>query len=172
MSDQRDPDATIRRCQRVLLMVHELHKRGYQLLRIVPGLNASGTSWRCGVTPRSNTLKSHGAMSATYDRMAKYTSASENQYFEWTDATTDTARQLADKFVDRFPEIVSDAQGRDWEYCGWYVQMLGFADRKAFPIAYCDFMDDGLRHQKILQTFPETTRELPFPPPGDAEERR
>ena len=171
MPDKRDPDHTIRRCQRVLLMVHELHKRGYQLLRIVPGMNASGTSWRCGVTPRSNTLKSHGAMPAAYDRMAKYTSASENKYFEWTDAATDTARQLANKFVDRFPGIVGEAKGQDWGYCGWYVQMLGFADRRAFPVAYCDYMDEDLRRQKILQTTPEATRELPYPPPGDVDGR-
>ncbi len=31
-SGKRHPDPTIRRCQRVLLMVHELHKLGYQRL--------------------------------------------------------------------------------------------------------------------------------------------
>ena len=38
----RHPDPIVRRCQRVLAMVHELHKRGYQRLRIMPGMSPSG----------------------------------------------------------------------------------------------------------------------------------
>jgi hypothetical protein len=43
-----------------------------------------------------------------------YSSASENEYFGWTDATSDDARKLAVKFVDRFPEITGYGSGRDW----------------------------------------------------------
>jgi hypothetical protein len=34
----------------VVEMVHELHKAGYQLLRISPGLSPSGIHWRCPIT--------------------------------------------------------------------------------------------------------------------------
>lgn len=168
MPDERHPDPVIRRCQRVLLMVHELHKRGFQLLRIVPGLNASGTAWRCGVTPRSNTLKVNGALAVDGSRMANYSSASKNAYFGWPDARTDTARQLADKFIERFPAIVEESRGVDWEYCGWYVQMMGLADRGAFPVCYSDGMNTDLKRQRIIETSPVETSELPFPPAGDA----
>lgn len=46
----RSSDPHLRRAQRVLAMVHELHKRGYQRLRIVPGMNSSGSAWRCFIT--------------------------------------------------------------------------------------------------------------------------
>lgn len=169
MPDDRDPDPVIRRCQRVLLMVHELHKRGYQLLRIVPGLNASGSAWRCGITSRNNILRKHGALACDWSKMANYSSAEGNQYFGWEDCQSDTARQLADKFVARFPELIASSEGLDWNYCGWYVQMLGFADRRALPIAYADDLDESLLSRGILSTGPEFTNSLPLPPPGEVD---
>ena len=164
MTDERDPDPTMRLAQRVLLMVHELHKQGYQLLRIAPGMSPSGTP----VTPRHNTLRSNGAMAANFQSTIKYSSADSNKYFGWTDAATDTARQLAEKFKERFPEELECCEGQDWEYCGWFVQVLGMADRLAFPAAYYDFEDGGDR--RFMHTVPTLTNELPFPPPGEAEQ--
>ena len=43
-------DLTARRGTRVIAMVHELHKAGYQRIRIVPGISGSGMHWRCSVT--------------------------------------------------------------------------------------------------------------------------
>lgn len=164
MPDERAPDPTIRRAQRVLLMVHELHKQGYQLLRIAPGMSASGNNWRCGVTPRSNTLQSNGALANDFDRVIGYSNAQSNHYFGWEDAETDTARQLAQKFINRFPEVIRESQGEDWEYCGWFVQMLGLADQQAFPVAYADW-PTGER-EGFLETSPRQAN-LPLPPPGD-----
>jgi hypothetical protein len=82
-----------RRALRVLQMVHELHKAGYQLLRICPGTNGSGTAWRCGVTPVTNIYRNNGAMWVEWelrDLTATYTTASGNEYFGWKDAARDT----------------------------------------------------------------------------------
>lgn len=38
------PDSTIRRAIRVLAMVDELHKRGYQKLRVMPFMSPSGNA--------------------------------------------------------------------------------------------------------------------------------
>jgi hypothetical protein len=40
--------------RKALLMVGELHVRGYQRLRIAPGMSASGCYWRCSVTPAAH----------------------------------------------------------------------------------------------------------------------
>ena len=150
-------------------MVHELHKRGYQLLRIAPGMSASGCHWRCAITPRSNIFKTHGAMLKDVDRCAAhYTSGQDNQYFGWSDATTDTVQQLADRFMERYPEIVDAAIGDDWSYAGWYVRMLGYAERGLFPIAYADWFD-GSRDTRYLPLL-NGESDLPMPPPGDAED--
>jgi hypothetical protein len=152
-----------RRALRVLMMVHELHKAGYQLLRIAPGMSASGCHWRCSVTPASNIQPTHGAKTIAYGvDTAQYTSGEANEYFGWKDAKTDTARKLAVKFLERFPVIARKSFGLDWEYVGWYVQMLGLAEQGAFPIAYADWPQD--EDQRYLPTTGETQVRLPMPP--------
>ena len=32
---------------------------------------------------------------------------------------------MADKFVTAFPSLAERARGRDWEYAGWLVELLG-----------------------------------------------
>src|SRR4051812_34848560 len=135
MDDWR-ADSTLRRAHRVLRMVGELHKLGYQRLRISPGMSPSGMHWRCVVTARGNTLTSNGTrMFRDEDRCcARYTSASGNEYFGWTDARDATARQLADVFIERFPELAAAGRGDDWPYAGWYVKVLGHADNGHLPV--------------------------------------
>ncbi len=161
---ERHAQPEIRRAQRILWMVHELHKAGFQRLRIVPGLAPSGCYWRCTITPASNILKTHGARRLENIDMARYSTGMQNKYFDWEDALNDTARQLAVKFIERFPEIVEKSFGRDWEYAGWYVEMLGFAERGHLPVAYADWYGDAPDYLAK-----DGDRELPFPPPGEAE---
>ena len=110
MSDNRHPEPSVRRAQRVLLMVHELHKLGYQRLRISPALAPNGCDWRCSVTHAGNILKSHGAMLKDFNvDCASYSTGQGDNYFDWRDALKDTARQLAAKFNarcwERFPHV-------------------------------------------------------------------
>lgn len=157
-----------RRALRVLRLVHELHKRGYQLLRIAPGMSSSGCHWRCAITPRSNILRTNGAMLKDFNRCAAhYTSGQDNEYFGWSDAKADTVQQLADRFSERCPEIIEASRGDDWSYAGWYVRMLGYAERGLFPIAYADWDDDSQNDGFLPLLGAES--DLPMPPPGDAE---
>jgi hypothetical protein len=113
-------------------------------------------------------LKIHGAMISDWDRSAAhYTSGQDNEYFGWHDAKHDNVQQLAQKFTERFPEIVAASKGDDWNYAGWYVRMLGYAENGNFPIAYADWAGKGpdLRFLPLLGT----ESDLPMPPPGDSE---
>lgn len=163
-------EAHQRRALRVLRLVHELHKQGFQLLRIAPGMSASGCYWRCAITSKSNILRSHGAMLNDDERLvAHYTSGQENEYFGWADSPHDDVQQLAAKFAERFSDIVDASRGDDWEYAGWYVRMLGYAERELFPASYADW------HEKPDPRFLPLwggESDLPMPPPGDAEDRR
>jgi hypothetical protein len=172
MQIERDKRPEIRRAHRVLLMVHELHKLGFQRLRIVPGMAPSGSYWRCGITHIGNILASHGANCSVYGLdMANYTSGQSNAYFGWKDARQDTARQLAAKFLDRFPEIARKGKGRDWPYAGWYVEMLGLAERGVFPVADADWYEDD-PDPLWLPTTEGFECGLPMPPGGEATTRR
>ena len=74
-------------CRRVLLMVGELHRMGYERLRIVPGMAPSGMYWRCGVTHVGNVSADDGAMAVDFgDELAKYSTGSWDHFFGWEDA--------------------------------------------------------------------------------------
>jgi hypothetical protein len=167
MPGRRDLSPEIRRTQRILLMVHELHKLGYQRLRIVPGMSPSGVHWRCSITHAGNVLQTHGAMAKQSDReMARYSSANGNAYFGWGDARQDTAQQLASKFLTRCSDIAEKGRGIDWPYVGWYVQMLGMAEKGIFPVAYADWY--GTADVRWLPTTAGLESGLPMPPGGEA----
>jgi len=130
-----------RRAQRLLMMVHELHKVGYQKIQIFPYMSPSGSAWRCVITVSGNIeLKGSG-----YDLLeqnprtsAAYSSASSNLYFDWQDAKQDNSRQLAQKFLERFPEIALQGKGLDYAYAGWLSLILGYTENGQFPIFFSD----------------------------------
>lgn len=105
------PEPHVRRAVRVLAMVGELHRRGYQKIRVMPFMNASGTAWRCWIGPDTMFYRNHGAYLCDddgYDEeaqstslSARYTTGADN-YFNWQGADKDDARTLADKFLIRF----------------------------------------------------------------------
>jgi hypothetical protein len=56
------PEPHIRRAVRVLSMVGELHKQGYQRLRVRPYMAPSGTAWRCTIAAADLFCRKHGAI--------------------------------------------------------------------------------------------------------------
>jgi hypothetical protein len=144
-------------------MVQSLHLRGYQRLRICPGLSASGGNWRCAITPAANTRPAHGARLARDggDRVAHYSAASELDYFGWEDARHADPDQLAVKFIARFAVIAEAARGSDWPYAGWYVEMLHRTYPSALPIAYADW---DLPSDCMIAIGGAEKIQIPFPP--------
>lgn len=137
-------DALARRTGRVIAMVHELHKAGYQLLRISPGLSPSGAHWRCPITFADNiepdgwTIK---RFEADAGMVAAYSSADPG-YFGWDDAVGLSARGLAEMFLGRFAAICSLSRGRDWQYAGWMTEVLGVVEQgniSDYPVFYADY---------------------------------
>jgi hypothetical protein len=133
ISMQAQEDQSYRRCVRVIAMVHELHKAGYQRIRLLPMLAPSGCYWRGIITFADNVAEDgyHILDEDLDDRshiVARYTSGQENNYFGWTDAKSLNARQLAELFLQRFPLIGRQGEGSDWAYAGWLTDVLGEAE--------------------------------------------
>lgn len=150
-------------------MVSELHVRGYQRLRIAPGMAPSGGYWRCAITPVTNISNRHGAkMIADNDLVARYTSGQERKYFDWTDASHLTPSRLAVRFIERFPRIVAAGRGSDWMYSGWYQEMLGITYPDIFPIAYADW---SLPDEYLDTTGGREGVRIPLPPVGEGDEQ-
>jgi hypothetical protein len=160
----------IKCCRKVLRIVAELHLRGYQRLRIATGMSGSGMHWRCLITPASNILVANGAIIANEDGpVVRYTSGMLGRYFDWSDTAGLTPSQLADRFVDRFRKLVRLAKGRDWQYVGWYVEMLTLTHPNHVPITN-EYLDQGPESRCMRTIGYEDAKEVyvPMPPPGEA----
>lgn len=157
-------NVVVRRAQRLLAMVNELHKQGYQNLSIYAGMSSSGLHWRCYLTPCSDffiTPDSKEVDLIAYDINPGYSSGeSGNCYFGWEDAKQDNARQLAAKFIERFPRLIASCKGYNPEYAGWFNYMLGISESGALPVMYRDYYE--CRHNLIETT--ESGVELRMPP--------
>lgn len=123
-------------------MVHELHKASYQRIRFWSGMAPSGMHWRCNITHDGNiaednlSLKDHGDPGL----IARYTSGSGDRYFDWDDAPGRSAKELASRFIDRFPLIAQAGDGLDWPYAGWLTDILGEAELTGkLPIFFADY---------------------------------
>jgi hypothetical protein len=119
--------------RRILLMVRELHRMGYEQLRAVPYLYP--IAWRCPVVPAAWTLREqgvqwHGAtklMPLLADRDKRrftYSSADRQQPFGWEGAYFASPRELAERFVHEWPQVASVGWGPDEAYLAWYTEML------------------------------------------------
>lgn len=157
--------------RKVLLMVGELHARGYQRLRIAPGMAPSGFYWRCSITPVTNISSIHGALIAfksDHDQLiARYSSADEGRYFGWKYVSRSKPSKLADLFIGHFPNIVEAGLGPDWEYAGWYQWMLHLTAPDAFPVAYADY---DLPEDYLTTEGGHNDIKIPLPPAGLAHE--
>ncbi|RUL83181.1 ArsR/SmtB family transcription factor [Tautonia sociabilis] len=153
-----------RACRRILLMVSELHHRGYERLRIAPGISSSGLDWRCSIAPAADFRSGHGAMLADGDgEAACYSSGQGMACFNWPDARGDSPAALADKFLNRFPALATRGAGGDPAYARWFAEMIELTAPDGLVYAYADWeMPDG--HLPALGCTEDVR--IPLPPPG------
>jgi hypothetical protein len=148
-------------------MVQELHARGYQRLRIAPGMSPSGAYWRCSVVPVANILQTNGAMLKDWNGLAAhYSMGQEQEYFGWADAADANAVRLADLFIERFPDIAAAGFGADWTYGGWYQDMMRLTAPDVLPVAYADHFDDDIDGLSCIGGERAKGLVIPRPPPG------
>lgn len=162
----------VRRGQRLIRMVGELHRRGFQQLRIMPYEHP--LAWRLAIGPATSFTHGNGAYIGVgdfqIDHLAVYSSASEADYFQWGDCQSNNAHQLADKFLERFPVLCEQGKGRDWAYAGWLSELIGVLEKNnALPVV----MEEMGPEPGTLRALPlrkygvnEADRLFDLPPPG------
>lgn len=172
MTQNGAPDF-VRRTLRVIRMVSELHGKGFQRVRFMP--HQYPLAFRIAIGPASLFSLHNGAEMRDFAEglHIQYSSASETAYFNWTDAHTDNARQLAEKFVSRFPAICDAGRGRDWAYAGWLCELIGALEKTpgALPLV----MDEYTYSPEKLRSIPfriysdpgnrDIADAFPLPPP-------
>jgi hypothetical protein len=132
VSTQPSVDPVSKRAARVLSMIHELHKAGYQRLRVACGWDVGGVVWRARLMPSSR-VSDDGWSPISGTTRADYSTADGKTYFGWADAAGDDARSLANKFISRFPDLARETFGQDWGYAGWFSMILGLAEHGELP---------------------------------------
>ena len=153
---------------RILRMVSELHRMGYQRLRVMA--YEAPTSYRAWIAPAFAFSRINGAYcSDLLAESACYDASSEAEYFGWQDARQADARALAEMFVERFPRICELGSGSDWAYAGWLSDLLAALERHPDKLPWIDltdFTDENAERmtflplRRISGAGPETT-------PGD-----
>ena len=162
MTIPRSDEDGVRYCRRLLYMVSELHDMGYQQLRIAPAVAPSGLFWRLSICAAANTRPDHGAEMKDFDGGAHYSSGAGDEYFGWLDTVDDSAAELAEKFVERFPELATEGRGDDPDYVRWYKEMLERTEPDGLLYVSADWPTP--RDHMIL-FHGSRDIEIPLPPP-------
>lgn len=145
------PDTpAFRHAQTLLWMVRELHRAGYQRLRARPSLAPSGLYWRCEIVAAVGATERTG-----YFGGASYSSASKDVFFGWRDAGGKSPQELADMFVERFPDMANAGFGKDQLYADWFANMLAATEKGRLPAFSADF---DLKPSEIPDPPPPKTR--------------
>lgn len=124
---------------KLLLMVAELHARGFQRMRIAPGLGSNGSDWRCSVVPASRMDPAHGAHEQVGNLLAaRYSTAEDYHYFGWNDGEKMTVSEMAESFVRTFTTVCEQALGSDVVYANWFLSVIRAAQAGALPVAFSE----------------------------------
>lgn len=150
--------------RKLLAMVAELHHRGYESLRIVPGLSPSGTSWRFELVPASRSAPEGGALLRRGGprNYPCYTTADGLGAFGWPDAAARSEAELADRAEGKLSALLSKCRTPDPEYVRWFQEMLDASAPLGLPVAYADMR---MRPDSLYVVGHCPIRWIPTPPP-------
>jgi hypothetical protein len=164
--------------RRILLMLRELHRMGFERLR-APAYDYP-LAWRCPIVPASWTNRGHGG---TFDdpmphlrqwfgetagyHTYTYSSASQQQPFGWEDMVFAQPRELALRFIKEKREVALCGWGPDPEYVQWFEEMLEQTEPNG--IITCAFADYGPGLTDHLYTHYCRNQTVPLPPGGYAQ---
>jgi len=121
---------------KIVMFVHELHKRGYEHMRLYAGMSPSGMYLRWSIYPK-----------VFMQTNPKFELGREGTPLKCVDGSTGEAypeRRNMMNFDVLFNELkpyIYLAKGEDPEYVEWFQTIVDHAENKDFPIAYCDYFE-------------------------------
>ena len=158
--DEADAAGVARAAHTLLKAVRVLHRRGFEQLRIVPGMSPTGLHWRCTLVP---------AVATDQPVAARYTTGNGSDYFGTGTTEATSAEELASVIETEFPELVEAARARDLGYVAWFATMLDVAMTGFLPCYYDEDMDppvDELPLIRLAEAGDPPHLPMPPPPPG------
>ena len=150
---------------RIIEAVRLLHRLGYGGLRILPGINASGTAWRIiifNVTEWDFEGKYGSPFEA--NESCRYSTAGDNVFNGDIQFPEDVSHvRVAEAILGGMPSLQRTplSQTGNEEYVRWYAQLASQVHALTdLPVAYADYFDDS----EGWEIGWGTGRRIPHPP--------
>ena len=115
--------------QKLLFVVAELHRQGYEHLKVYPSVSPNGMSWRCSIYYHENRDHEEAVISNWLDKFGDI----RDKEIELS--IFDLSRHFALDFI----EIVSKCKGANREYVVWYWSMVHKLRPEELPYAESDY---------------------------------
>lgn len=137
-------DNTHNPCIKLLEVVGELHKQGYELIRIFPYFSPSGCYWRCVVSTKDCSDTKYGLKpnnSSEKKEALFYSSGSMYKYFDLLDYEKKSLKQIAKRLLMKYPLLKKKGKGQDTKYKIWYEKLLTLAKQGNIPSCMDDYFN-------------------------------
>lgn len=115
----------------VILFVHELHKKGFEQLRLVSGMSPSGLSWRWMIFPKVFMI-----MGNTFEHDCDGVPFKCLQGSTGEGYPVNRAVYSVDDFIKGNEWYIELAKGKDHKYVKWFDNIVSHAQLNDFPIAF------------------------------------
>lgn len=115
----------MRNRQKLLFMVKELHKSGFENLRIVPSVSPSGLSWRCEF------ITNKGELYHASDWISRFEEDKKE--------IKHSPQELADIFLRENLNFLNKCKGDNNKYVQWYKTMIESLKDNELPYAFSDY---------------------------------
>lgn len=119
--------------QKILFVASELHRRGYENLRVVPSVAPTGLAWRCMfVVPSGEKNISIPISNWIWGFM-----------HDKNDEITLSIQELADLLEKENMDFLAKCRGENREYVEWFGNMLSKLQEGELPYAFADYFSPG-----------------------------
>ena len=120
----------------IVMLVHELHKRGYEQMRLFAGMSPSGMSWRWYIYPKilmQNDIH--------FEQVADFTPFKSVHGSTNEDYPHDRELVNYDDAIKELRPYINLAKGEDKEYVEWFKVIVEHAETMDFPIAFAEYFN-------------------------------
>ncbi|MDA7921224.1 hypothetical protein N9Z18_01745 [Verrucomicrobiales bacterium] len=136
--------------RKLILAVAELHRRGFEKLRIEAGLSPSGCHWRYRLVTKDGQTKGPSG------------SLTNQLHMSWEDTPDSSPEQLADIITSKFPDLVDAAKGTDQAYKNWLSEIIEESTPDGLFIELWDSYDGPCKDVRLISC--QSERRFPQAP--------
>lgn len=118
----------------IIKFVHELHSRGYEQLRLLPGMSPNGCCWRWMIYPK--VLMKNDCLFEQHGDCTPFNCL----HGSTGEAHPEEGRDLIpiDHIFEENRAYFELAYGKDEEYVEWFNEIVKHAENDDYPIAFAD----------------------------------